>query len=91
MPPKAPAKRKRASRKAKPKTKGLEALDCRLEVTAEPIREAAAHISVAIEEAPDVTAALERARMPAGTTGVVVVTGSIYIVGEAMQALGIRI
>src|SRR5437016_4855563 len=39
MPPKAPTKRKRASRKAKPKTKGLEAPDCKLEVTAEPIRE----------------------------------------------------
>jgi dihydrofolate synthase / folylpolyglutamate synthase len=59
--------------------------------TSGEIREAAAHISVAIEEAPDVTAALERVRIPAGTTGVVVVTGSIYIVGEAMQALGIRI
>src|SRR5213596_429118 len=39
MPPKTAAKRKRASRKAKPKTKGLEALDCRLEISAEPIRE----------------------------------------------------
>jgi dihydrofolate synthase/folylpolyglutamate synthase len=59
--------------------------------TAAEIREAAAHTSVAIEEAPDVAAALERARIAAGTNGVVVVTGSIYIVGEAMQALGIRI
>jgi len=59
--------------------------------TAAEIREAAAHTSVAIEEAPDVVAALERARIAAGTNGVVVVTGSIYIVGEAMQALGIRI
>src|SRR2546422_9870565 len=39
MPQKAPTKRKRASRKAKPKTKGLEAPDCKLEVTDEPIRE----------------------------------------------------
>src|SRR5213594_4054542 len=39
MPAKTAAKRKRASRKAKPKTKGLEALDCRLEISAEPIRE----------------------------------------------------
>jgi dihydrofolate synthase/folylpolyglutamate synthase len=59
--------------------------------TSTEIREAAAHTSVAIEEAPDVAAALERARIAAGTNGVVVVTGSIYIVGEAMQALGIRI
>jgi ParB family chromosome partitioning protein len=39
MPTKPAPKRRRASRKAKPKTTGLEALDCKLEVTAEPIRE----------------------------------------------------
>lgn len=44
MPAKAPAKRKRASRKAKPKTKGLEALDCKLDVSAEPIREVVGRI-----------------------------------------------
>ena len=59
--------------------------------TSQEIREAAAHTSVALEEALDVPAALERARISAGSHGVVVVTGSIYIVGEAMQALGIRI
>ena len=59
--------------------------------TSPEIREAAAHTSVAIEDAPNVAAALERAQTLAGLTGVVVVTGSIYIVGEAMQALGIRI
>ena len=59
--------------------------------TSEEIREAAVHTSVAVEEAPNVAAALERARIWAGSNGVVVVTGSIYIVGEAMQALGIRI
>jgi ParB family transcriptional regulator, chromosome partitioning protein len=32
-------KRKRASRKATPKTKGMEALDCRLDVSAQPIQE----------------------------------------------------
>jgi ParB family chromosome partitioning protein len=32
------AKRKRASRKAKPKTKGFDAPECRLELSAEPIR-----------------------------------------------------
>src|SRR2546422_24295 len=37
MPPKTATKRKRASRKAKPKTKGLEALDCKLEISAEPL------------------------------------------------------
>src|SRR5213592_4889910 len=39
MPPKTAAKRKRASRKAKPKTKGLDALDCKLEISAELIRD----------------------------------------------------
>src|SRR6516162_11933723 len=33
------AKRKRASRKAKPKTRGLEAVDCRLEATVPEIRD----------------------------------------------------
>jgi dihydrofolate synthase/folylpolyglutamate synthase len=59
--------------------------------TAAEIREAAAHTSVVMEEAADVAKALERARISAGSNGIVVVTGSIYIVGEAMQALGIRI
>ncbi len=39
MPAKPAAKRKRASRKAKPKTKGLEASDCRLDVSSPDIRE----------------------------------------------------
>src|ERR1041384_7478241 len=38
MSPKPAAKRKRASRKAKPKTKGFDPLDCKLGLTAEPIR-----------------------------------------------------
>jgi dihydrofolate synthase/folylpolyglutamate synthase len=59
--------------------------------TSAEIRAAAAHTSVAIEEAPNVTVALERAQILAEPNGVIVVTGSIYIVGEAMQALGIRI
>jgi folylpolyglutamate synthase/dihydropteroate synthase len=44
-----------------------------------------------MEEAEDVAAALRRAREIAGVGGVVVATGSIYIVGEAMRALGIGI
>lgn len=56
----------------------------------EEIREAASRISVEIEDAPDVPAALKRARLFAGMGGLVVITGSIYIVGEAMQALGLR-
>jgi dihydrofolate synthase/folylpolyglutamate synthase len=44
-----------------------------------------------IEEAPNVAEALQRARTLAGTGGPIVVTGSIYIVGEAMRILGVRI
>jgi len=59
--------------------------------TASEIREAAKRLSVSIEEAADVPAALVKAGNTAGTRGLVVVTGSIYIVGEAMRALGARI
>ena len=38
------AKRKKASRKAKPKTKGLEAVDCRLEVSAAEIRDVVSRV-----------------------------------------------
>ena len=44
-----------------------------------------------IEAAEDVALALDRARKVAGPGGLVVVTGSIYIVGEAMRTLGVRI
>jgi dihydrofolate synthase/folylpolyglutamate synthase len=59
--------------------------------TAEEIRQAAARTSAEIESAPDVAAALRQAVVQAGSRGVVVVTGSIYIVGEAMQHLGMRV
>jgi dihydrofolate synthase / folylpolyglutamate synthase len=55
------------------------------------IREAARRVAVEIDEAPDVPAALAKARLAAGSRGLVVVTGSIYIVGDAMRALGVRI
>ena len=57
------------------------------------IRQAAARVSAGtdIEEARDVAAALRRARDVAGSRGLVVVTGSIYIVGEATRILGVRI
>jgi len=55
------------------------------------IREAARRVVVEIDEAPDVRAALAKARSFAGTGSLVVVTGSIYIVGEAMRVLGARI
>jgi dihydrofolate synthase / folylpolyglutamate synthase len=57
----------------------------------EDIREAAARTSTPIEEAADVAAAMELARTSARADAVVVITGSIYIVGEAMRLLGARI
>jgi dihydrofolate synthase/folylpolyglutamate synthase len=57
------------------------------------IRQAAARVTPGadIEDAEDVAAAVDRARKIAGRDGPVVVTGSIYIVGEAMRKLGVRI
>jgi dihydrofolate synthase / folylpolyglutamate synthase len=55
------------------------------------IRAAASRVSVDIEDAPNVAAALDRARAVAGPQTVVVITGSIYIVGEAMRILGVRV
>jgi dihydrofolate synthase/folylpolyglutamate synthase len=66
------------------------------------IRQAAVRVAagIAIEEAGDVASALDRARKVAGSKtagpkiprpGLVVVTGSIYIVGEAMRTLGVGI
>jgi dihydrofolate synthase/folylpolyglutamate synthase len=59
--------------------------------SASEIREASRRVSVEIDDAPDVASALAQARVVAGTRGLVVVTGSIYIVGEAMRSLGARI
>lgn len=50
--------------------------------TAEEIRQAASRTSVEIVEMPEVGSALQRKN-----DGLVVITGSIYIVGEAMQVL----
>ena len=59
------------------------------------IRQAAARVisgaDIDIEDAENVESALDRARKVAGSGGLIVVTGSIYIVGEAMRKLGIRI
>jgi dihydrofolate synthase/folylpolyglutamate synthase len=41
-----------------------------------------------VMEAPSVAAAVERAQGLAGDKGVIVITGSIYIVGEALRAKG---
>jgi dihydrofolate synthase/folylpolyglutamate synthase len=53
------------------------------------IRQAAVRAPVPIEDSSDVASALRRANVLAGPGGLVVVTGSIYIVGEAMRALGV--
>ena len=57
------------------------------------IRQAAARVAagIDIEDAEGVASAMEWAREVAGKSGLVVVTGSIYIVGEAMRILGVRI
>jgi dihydrofolate synthase / folylpolyglutamate synthase len=59
--------------------------------TLDEIREAAARTATDIEDAVDVPLALARARSLAGSRGIVVITGSIYIVGEAMRALGVKV
>ena len=58
--------------------------------TPQEISEAAAPTGADVLCAASVPHALSQARALAGTRGLVVVTGSIYIVGEAMRELGIR-
>jgi dihydrofolate synthase / folylpolyglutamate synthase len=58
---------------------------------AEEIRAAATRITVDMEEAAGVGSAMDRARVLAAPQDLVVITGSIYIVGEAMRVLGVRI
>jgi dihydrofolate synthase/folylpolyglutamate synthase len=57
------------------------------------IRKAAARVTagIDIEAAEDVAEALDQARQIAGPAGLIVVTGSIYIVGEAMRIQSVRI
>ncbi len=57
----------------------------------EEIRQAAVRTGVAIEAVEDVQHAMERARALARPGSVLVVTGSIYLVGEVMRILGIEI
>ena len=59
--------------------------------TPDEIREAASRTATDIEDAIDVASALDRASSLAGPRGVVVITGSIYIVGEAMRVLGVKV
>jgi dihydrofolate synthase/folylpolyglutamate synthase len=55
--------------------------------TPEQIREAAAHTGAEITVEPDVRQAVEYARTTAPANAVIVVTGSIFVVGEALSAL----
>ncbi len=57
----------------------------------EEIAQAGRRTGTDIEMVPDVRAALDKARAIAGPDGRIIVTGSIYLVGEAMQALGIQL
>ena len=54
----------------------------------EEIRQAAARTGVEIELAEDVAQALGRARELAQAGAAVVITGSIYLVGEVMRIIG---
>jgi dihydrofolate synthase/folylpolyglutamate synthase len=58
--------------------------------SAEEIQQAGSRTGAEIEAVPEIAAALEWARGGAGPGTVVVVTGSIYLVGEAMRLLGVR-
>ena len=51
--------------------------------------EAASHTGAEMHEAPTVPAALAKARELSKADGVIVVTGSIFLVGEAMEAMGV--
>lgn len=55
--------------------------------TTQEIAELGAHTQAEILQESSVQAALEHARTLAGSKGVIVITGSIYIVGEALRIL----
>ncbi len=55
----------------------------------EEIQQAGSRTGSEIEAVAEIGAALERARGSAGPATVIVVTGSIYLVGEAMRLLGV--
>jgi dihydrofolate synthase/folylpolyglutamate synthase len=57
--------------------------------TPQEIREAATRTLAEIDLVQDVASAVDRARSLAGKDGVVVITGSIYVVGEAMRVMGV--
>jgi dihydrofolate synthase/folylpolyglutamate synthase len=57
----------------------------------EEIRQEAGRTGVEIEAIEDVGRAVERARALAGSATVVVITGSIYLVGEVMRSIGVEV
>ena len=59
--------------------------------SAEEIQQAGSRTGAEIEAVEDVKQALERARIVAGQAAVLVITGSIYLVGESMRLLGERV
>jgi dihydrofolate synthase/folylpolyglutamate synthase len=56
----------------------------------EEIQQAGSRTGAEIEAVAEVGPALEHARDAAGAQAVIVVTGSIYLVGEAMRVLGME-
>jgi dihydrofolate synthase/folylpolyglutamate synthase len=57
--------------------------------TTSELRQAASHTGAALHEEPTVPAALARARELSRPEGLIVVTGSIFLVGEAMEAVAL--
>ncbi len=57
--------------------------------TTSELREAASHTGAEMHEEPTAAAALTKARELSKADGVIVVTGSIFLVGEAMEAMSI--
>ncbi len=57
----------------------------------EEIQQAGSRTGAAMEAVADVPLALQRARSEARPGAVIVVTGSIFLVGEAMRALGMKV
>jgi dihydrofolate synthase/folylpolyglutamate synthase len=55
------------------------------------IVEASSRVSAEIEQAADVASAMDRARSLSKPRAVVVITGSIYLVGEVMRCLGEKV
>jgi dihydrofolate synthase/folylpolyglutamate synthase len=59
--------------------------------SAEEIQQAAARTGVEVEAVEDVQSAVERARTLAKVGTVIVITGSIYLVGEVMRSVGAEV